>query len=108
MDYQECLDACISQCLSHNLADARQNIATYSAYPVPTPDQWQDVQRRVMRWGDVESPFDCMGQYEMLLEDQGIQTVLSDYVASLKQTLSSIACELGVPAEYHDDLFMLY
>ena len=102
MEYQKCLEACVSIAL----ADGKNAyVAIYRSFPTPSEKEWAECLREVADYplDDLENPYHCMGRYEMRLHKREIRTPLSIAVDEFK----AIAIEVGLPLEHLPDAIML-
>ena len=102
MDYQTCLNACISNALAEG---AEADAATYRSFPTPSDEEWAECLQEVADcpFEKLENPYHCMGRYEVRLDRRGIKTVLGMVADEFKAS----AIRVGLPFEHLPDAIML-
>src|SRR4051812_39716733 len=105
MNYDDCLEACVSTLRQDATPAAERDISIYLSYPIPCEREWTDILQAIAEGGgDAEDPFDCIGTYEIRLSKLGYPSPLADYVSKLQ----AAARDGGIPAEFVDDAVALF
>ena len=103
MDYQTCLQQCISILQQPGGDDMEAQIAAYQAFPIPSAAEWADVLKTTESEGGA-TPFSCMMAYEVLLNKRGFQTPDGLFVNNSRE----IALNIGTPPKYVPYLITRY
>jgi hypothetical protein len=101
MDYQTCVQQCIS-ILQVGGDETEAQIAAYQAFPIPSPAEWANVLKRTASEGGA-TPLSCMMAYEVLLNRRGFQTPDGLLVNNLRE----IALNIGTPPKHVPDMVTL-